>query len=424
MPGGLIQLASHGREDAYFTKPANSIIWRGVFKRVSNFAIEPLPIRFRQEPKLGGTTHCVIEPLGDLLCNVIVEVTLRKQAGDFTAAYNPVEAIFDEIQLVIDGDVVDRHTSDWIYIFNQMHKQYGKAQQYMRMANFDPEFISSGQSATQTFMIPMVFSFCRHASGALPLVALRFSEIHMHFKFKEASTLGLTNDDFEIKLYGHYAYVDTEERQLIANTPYDCLIEQTHMQTFTLPENVPSDVNPKVFQAKLNFYHPIKCLYWFMKDVYGAHGRYFGDPNGIPLALTADTSNPSGLSLVSPISENLNPMYEARLMFNDQERVPYMKSQYFNHVLPYLHCVGQPVPGVGILPFGFQLEQFNPVGLCNFSTLVNAMLEVKIKRNAAGTEDPTPTSARDIGSLKQLVVIGWGYNILRVENGRGTVAFR
>lgn len=424
MPGGLIQLASKGREDVFFSTPANAAIWRGIFKRVSNFAIEPVQIHLKKDVRLGGTTHCVIEPLGDLLCNIILEVTLRKQAGDFTAAYNPVESIFDEIVLTIDGDVVDRHTCDWIHIFNKMHKQYDKSQQYVRMINFDPEFISNGKPTTQTFMIPLVFSFCRHASGALPLVALRFSEILLHFKLKDAASVGLMDEDFEFKVFGHFVYVDTEERQLISNTRYDCLIEQTHVQTFTLPDGVPNSISPTMFQAKLNFYHPIKCLYWFMKDEHGPHGRYFGDASTIPLAYTADVSNPSGLSLVAPLSDTLNPIYEARLVFNDQERVMPMKSHYFNRILPYLHCSGQPVPGVGIVPFGFELDSFNPIGMCNFSTLVNSMLEVKIRKNVSITDDPTPTAARDIGSLRQLVVIGWGYNILRIENGRGTVAFR
>lgn len=425
MTGALIQLAVKGKEDAYFSVPPEFGLWRVAFRKIANFAIEPLPLQFRKDPRLGGTSHCIVERLGDMLCNLIVEMTLTKQAGDFTAAYHPAEAVLEEITLVIDGTVVDRCTSDWLHIFNKMHKAYDKAQQHIRMTNFDPEVISSGEPAAQTFMFPLPFSFCRHAGSALPLVAMQFSEIAVHFKFADAAACGLSPDGFDIRVFGHYVFVDQEERMRIAKNPHDYLIEQVHTQTFTLPDDVPNESAVSTFQAKLNFYHPVKCLYWFMKSEFGAtHGRYFGDPTGVPLAYTPDVASPSGLCLVSPLSDNLNPIYESKLMFNEQDRTASMRSQYFNRVLPYLHCTGQPVQGVSIMPFGFQLEQFNPVGLCNFSTLAHAALEVKIKRNAGTGEPPAATAARDIGALTKLVVIAWGYNILRVEAGRGVVAFR
>lgn len=426
MPGGLIQLAKRGLEDDYYTSPANFTLFRGVFKKMSNFAIETMPLTFKQDVTMGATCSCTIDKMGDLVTSILVEVTMTKQAGDFTAAYHPVEALLEDITLEIDGDVVDRHTSDWLRIYNTLHRPFDKAQQYNRLTNYDPETISSGQEATQTFMVPLVFSFCRHPSGALPLVAMQFSEVLLHFKLADPAKVGLTTENFDFKVYADYVYLDTEERYRMVDRPYDCLIEQVHTQTFTLPPNVPSAYNVSNFNAKLNFFHPTKCLYWFVREemANGSHGRYVGDSTTIPLAYTADVATPSGLCLVSPISDSLMPMYESRVAFNDHDRVPKMKSTYFNRVLPFQYCMGQPVPGVCILPFGFHLEQFNPAGMCNFSNLSQARIDVSFKRDAPLTEAATPTSARNIAPLNTMVVIAWGYNILRIEGGRGTVLFR
>lgn len=425
MPGGLIQIMNLGVAGEFFTVPAEYTLWRGVFKKMSNFAIEPLPLTFKNEVKLGNSSSCVIERLGDFLCGVILEVTMTKGPGDYTAAYHPMEALFEEITLRIDGDIIDRHTSDWLHIYNTMHRPYDKSQLHTRLTNFDPEIISNGVPATQTFMMPLVFSFCRHPSGALPLIVLPHSEITLTFKLAEAATIGILPDNFEMKVYGHYCYVDQLERDWIASKPYDCVIEQVQTHTFTLPKGVPSTNGPSNFQAKLNFYHPVKCLYWFARGEYaGSHGRYFGDKSTVPLAYTADVASPGGLCLVSPISDTLNPILSSKILFNEQDRVQSMKGQYYNRVLPFLHCSGQPVPGVCMYPFGYNLEQYNPCGLCNFSTLDHASIEVVFKKDVPLSEQSTPTSAREIGFLNKMVVIAWGFNVLRIQGGRGIVAFR
>jgi hypothetical protein len=426
MPAGLIQVMTTSREDVYFTsmsdQPGQSI-WKGVIRKKPNFAIEPIRMWCKSDPRLGQTFSVTIDNLGDVLAGVFVELTLTKKAGDYTAAYHPVEALFEEITLLVDGQIVETHTSDWLRLYNTLHLPYDKSQQYTRMSNYDPEVISSGQPATQTFWYPLTFSFCRHPGCALPLIALRHSEVVLTFKLAAGSDVGV-EDDFDLKVFGDFAYLGEHERMMLVSKPYDLLLEQVSTQVFSLPAQVPSDLNTSMFQAKLNLFHPVKSLYWFVRGEYRTnHGRYVGDRQSVPLAYTLDVASPGGLCLVCPIPDSVMPIYETRLLFDGQERVRAMKSQYFNRFLPFKHCIGQPVPGVCMFSFGKDLEDFGPQGVCNFSNMREARLDITFKKNVESNEPITPTSAKDIAWLRKLVVIAWGFNILRIENGKGVVAF-
>lgn len=424
MTGGLIQLLGKGSaEDVYFASSPDLGIWRGTFKKVSNYAVEAMRLRFQATPRPGQKCTCVLDKHGDMLMSLVVEVTMTKTEGDFTAAYHPVEALLEEVALVVDGQVVDRHTSDWLRLYNTLHQPYDKAQQYARLTNFDPATISSGTPATQTFMFPLVFSFCRHPGAALPLVAMQFSEVTLQIQLADAARVGISEEGFEMAVYGHYVYLDAAERASLLRGPYDCLIEQVQRQTFTLPTGVPNAGSMSQYQARLSLYHPVKCLYWFVREEFGGHGRYVGGASTVPLAYTADVSTPSGLCLVSPVSDNLSPIYESQLKFNEQDRTQAMKGVYFNRVLPYMHCAGHPVPGVCVFPFSVRPEQLTPSGWCNFSNLSLARVDVQLKRSAAPGEAPGPTAAQDIAGMRTLEVLAWGYNVLRFEAGRAVVAF-
>jgi hypothetical protein len=426
MPGGLLQLAAKGDEDAFFasSKPTDHSVFRSTFRKSTNYAVEPLGLTFLQDVNFGASASVSVGRLGDLLTGLTVFVTVRKQPGDFTAAYFPIEALFKEVALVIDGDIVERHTADWLRVYHTLHQPFDKAQLYTRLANFDPGVVSNGQPATQTFCVPLAFTFCRHLSAALPLIAMDFSAVSVKFTLATAEEVGLDPTVLDIKVFGEYAYVDTEER-LMFRAAADTIIEQVQINTFTLPPGVPSSTSVSHFQAKFNFYRPIKCLYWFLKsDVGSHHGRYVGNPDEVPLAFTAHVGSPSGLCLVSPIPDALEPLMDSQLLFNDHERTPAMPTPYFSKMMPLRACAGQPVPGVCVFPFGTHLESEHSHGFSNFSRISEASLKISIKKNTALDAEVDTTTAKNIEGLNQLVVIGWGYNVLSVRNGRATVRFK
>jgi hypothetical protein len=421
MGGGLVQVTRRGAEDGPFNGSPQLSAWRGTFRRVSNFAVETLPLTWLTQPAFGQTCSLALSRLGDLASGVVVQATVRKTSGDFTAAHYPIEALLKYVALVIDGTVVDAHTSDWARVYNGLHLSYDESEKYKRLANFEPDVVSSGDPATQTFLVPLRFSWCRSPACALPLVAMGLSDVKLHFTLADAEPLGLDPAVLDLKVYCDYVYVDVPERELLCRQRYDLLLEQVQTKTFTVPD--PSPDNMTRFTVKLNMFRPVKSLYFLMRHEHdGHHGRYIGDPDTVPLALTADVSAPSGLSLVSPLPDSLAPIHTAQLFFNEHERTPPMPFAYFNRYLAQ-KCAGQPVPGVGVVPFGTRLEDSAPAGTANMSAVGELRLDLAVKRNASLAEPNDAESARDIGGLKTLVVMAWGYNILKVEGGRATMMF-
>lgn len=411
MTGGFMQTVLKGAEDRYFTTDPDVRLWRGVFRRVGSFAVQAIPLPWASDPEFGRVCSLRVETLGDLLCGVIVQVTVRRQRDD---TYFPIEALLKQVSLVIDDAVVDTHTSDWMHVYNTLHCTYDASEKYKRLVNF-------GAEHEETFMVPLSFSFCRSPACALPLVALRNSEIKVQFTLADAEDVGLDPACLSVRVYGEYAYVDQDERRELMTSPYDLLLEQVQVKTFTLPDTIPATDKMAPFTAKFNLARPIKSLYFFFRhDSDKYHGKYVGGT--VPLALRPDSSCPSGLCPVHRCCDSQAPVHEAQLFFDGVPRTPMMRFVYFNRLLAR-QCIGQPVPGVGVVPFGMDLEEVAPWGTCNMSAVREVRLDIVMKKHATLDEGSTDSSARDIGDLRSLHVLAWGYNFLRVENGRAKMMF-
>ena len=145
------------------------------------------------------------------------------------------------------------------------------------------------------------------------------------------------------------------------------------------------------------------------------HARYVGDPDNTYLGL-----QPGGDSydLVQPLSERLAPVLSAGLLLNGVQRFAPRRGSYFNKVQAFQYARRCPLPGVYSYSFCMDPASVHPSGVCNFSSLDVAELQLQLKRSvtdpaAAGGED----AALDISRLRELRVFGWGWNVLRVADG-------
>jgi hypothetical protein len=76
MPGGLIQLVSHGASDAYLTGNPEITFFKVVYRRYTNFSMESIEKRFDSLPNFGKTVSCLIEPTGDLIHKIYLKIDL------------------------------------------------------------------------------------------------------------------------------------------------------------------------------------------------------------------------------------------------------------------------------------------------------------------------------------------------------------
>jgi hypothetical protein len=165
----------------------------------------------------------------------------------------------------------------------------------------------------------------------------------------------------KVSLWVDYIYLDTAERQRFARSSHEYLIEQVQ----TTGEETLSDGSNKV---RLNFNHPVKELVWTAQD---------------------DSKDAS--------------LQRAKLQLNGHDRFAERDAEYFSKVQQYQHHTGKA--DAYVYSFALEPEKLQPSGTCNFSRIDNASLQLDVSGK---------------GTAKVYAV---NYNVLRIKNGMGGLAY-
>jgi len=222
-----------------------------------------------------------------------------------------------------------------------------------------------GNASTGSYIIPFFFS--EDWTKSLPLVGLQYHEVEIRIKCRN----GTFNLGSSPKVYGSYVFVDTEERDFFANNEHELLITQTQHQPMTS-----SDTSIDLTY----FNHPVKAVH------------------------IAAGSNVSTYYRFTDASMFINgvPLFEN------------MTHEYYRNVVPSRHCsvLNTTVDSEQIYtwPFCLTMNKSQPTGTLNFSRIDNA----KININGLSTDND------NIDMIRAYAV---NYNILRIKNGMGGIAF-
>ena len=466
MGGGLLQLVAYGAQDVYLTGNPQITFFKVVYRRHTNFAMEAIQQTFNGVADYGNTVYCQISRNGDLIHRTYLEVginaTTLTKAGSPTYSYVNYLGLrlLKSVSIEIGGQQIDKHYSDWLYIWNELSLPRGKRYAYDAMVGADRDALNSGAYGVNditTLFIPLEFWFCRNIGLALPLIALQYHEVKIKIEFETAancmytinsSAAPLTTD---VKLYSpnlwvDYIYLDTDERRKFAQLSHEYLIEQLQ---FTGQESFTSSGA----RIKLNFNHPCKELIWVAKpttlasqwynytiDTNIASGVASANPTNAATAGYLPAGSLSTLTdfLVSsnatgrPISEAdlnnylqdsyipyldssstiVNPFDTCLLQLNGNDRFNVRYGNYFNLVQPYQHHTNIPLNrGVNVYSFALKPEEHQPSGTLNMSRIDTAVLDVKIRTANGGSVS---------GNLNIYAV---NYNVLRILSGMGGLAY-
>ena len=117
-----------------------------------------------------------------------------------------------------------------------------------------------------------------------------------------------------------------------------------------------------------------------------------------------------------------NPVAEAGLQLNGQDRFDPRFGGYFNYVQPYQHHTRTPADGVNVYSFALHPEQHQPTGTANLSRIDNTTLLIKLVDNIRNAFGVKPKLSVDLSNAK-LYVFAFSYNVLRIMSGMGGVAY-
>jgi hypothetical protein len=386
-------------------------------------------------------------------------------------------ALIDQADILIGEQLIDRQYGEWMDIWTLLTDNDSEKAALDEMLDRTGNLDNVGGG---TVYIPMRFWFCRNIGLALPLIALQYHEVKVEITFRaldKITTLGnyayynatgtigstslslvkqdlnntpsldndiagkyivtsngtvltvdissivsgagtstspyiitlssaltnaLSSDEVYVKpngtlsssptmtaarMYADYIYLDIYEKKQFALTQHRYLIEQLQ---YNGPESITANLITKKF--KINFNLPVKELYWtIQQDNVIRNNDIFNYSNTV-----AEDIVPS------------NMLSECYLRMNGLERFSERTADYFRIIQPYLYHKRFPNKFFYMYSFAFKPEEHQPSGSCNFSKLDNASLELIM------------TSGNPITSLK---IYALSYNILRIAEGMGGVAF-
>ena len=91
MGGGLLQLVAYGAQDAYLSGNPQITFWRGLFKRHTNFAMEPFRVNLTGQASWGTKHSAILGRHADLVSACYLEVELDTiDMNTFPIRYGPL----------------------------------------------------------------------------------------------------------------------------------------------------------------------------------------------------------------------------------------------------------------------------------------------------------------------------------------------
>jgi hypothetical protein len=443
MGGGLLQLVAYGAQDVYLTGNPQITFFKVVYRRHTNFAIEAIQQTFNGNPGYGSTVTCQISRNGDLVNRMYLQVEIEKLVGDVNKYVNYLGLrLIKSVVIEIGGQQIDKHYSDWLYIWNELSLPIGKRYAYDTMVGADKDILSAATNNT-TLYIPFEFWFCRNVGLALPLIALQYHEVKVKIDFEtkmnclcattggapaSAATVAtsLPGDLKNVSLWVDYIFLDTDERRRFAQLSHEYLIEQLQ---FTGTETLAAGTN----RVKLNFNHPCKELVWVAK-VAGKTAnvsRWYDYTDLDILDGSATNSAVAGGQLqavtdtqigTAPNAKAQNPFLEAILQLNGNDRFAVRKGSYFNYVQQYQHHTNiSSNPGINVYSFALKPEDHQPSGTLNMSRIDTATLMVTATAKIQTTE--ARTSGERNATYDGINIYAVNYNVLRILSGMGGLAY-
>ena len=422
MGGGLLQLVAYGAQDVYLTGNPQITFFKVVYRRHTNFAIEAIEQTATGSNSLGSRATFQLTRNGDLIHRVYFYGQIKNNADTSVALVpNFGQKLLKTIELEIGGQRIDKHYSEWLYIWNELSLPFGKREGYYKMigANKYNNCTLLETKKSYELYVPLEFWFCRNVGLALPLIALQYHEVKINVEYESQAKLvdeKTTNTTFQAdtiknntydnanivleapKLWVDYIFLDTDERRRFAQLSHEYLIEQLQ---FTGTDNITSSTNDDGMKSmRMNFNHPCKELVWAIKK--NEDGVYWNNFS------TATPLSGVTTATVNDYYNSTNPVRQAKIMLNGNDRFAQRKGDYFSLVQPYQHHENTPDDyhkGINVYSFAIKPEEHQPSGTLNMSRIDTAVLSL---------------SSLIEGSIHIYAV---NYNVLRILSGMGGLAY-
>lgn len=409
-----IQLLSRGAQDVYLTGSPRRSLFRTVYHRHTNFAMENIEQVFEKAPTWGSRSSVVISRHGDLVHSFFLRITAPQLTTEDPVSFlrysnSFCHAFVKRCDLYIGRQKVSTVLGKWLEVQDELsgpeikRAGYGHAvgKQYFRQMPDDYHESTDqvtyenhmGSKRAVTFFVPIKFHM-RSAELCIPLASLRHQDVTIDFEFGSFKDLinwrwgesyelnaapipDVTVNDVKVELFATYIYLDGPEKQFFTERRHEYLIEQIQHAEYRTDQ--------KHVKLALPFRHPVKELIWTVSTVSNLDRNVhfdFGE------------------------KANTERVTRVQLMLDGEPCMPSIQSKYFRTLVPYQRHTRMPVRHVYCYSFALEPEAVYPTGSCNLSRYRTVEMLMDMK---------------DSDSVIDVYAVS--YNMLRVINGTASVAF-
>ena len=363
MSAALIELVSVGAQDVFITGDPEVSFFRQSYKRHTNFAMKPERMDYIGTFGANNEITIPIRSKGDLMSYIWIEDTnIANVQNNNNGLFSQNASNPTEFSLYIGGQKVAQLDSLFIQgVHNPLLRDSAAKASYAVTTNN-----KKANHGGDHYVIPFFFS--EDYTRCLPLVALQYHDVEIRIKCRDGYTPVGTP-----KVWGNYIYLDTEERKFFTDNEHDLLFTQTQYQLAT---NTDTEIDLTYFN------HPVKSIHL-------VSGKATGNDWDSEFTFSKSSLYING----TPLFEETSPVYH-------------------HTVVPEMHSSDLPDDILEDLPtftwpFCISLSRSNPTGTLNFSRIDNAKLSL--------------TGPSGGNALHRVYAVN--YNILRVKQGMGGVAF-
>ena len=197
MSGGIIQLVAYGVQDLFLTQNPQITFFKIVYRRHTNFAIEPVKQEFNTIPDFGTKTTCVFSKQADLINQVYLVLKLPEinipppsNSNEPQVYFSWVNyigyAIISSIRVEIGGFRIDEQYGEWMFIWHQLFIKRSNGIDAM-IGQISDLIDYSVHKDQYTLYIPLQFWFCKYVGSSLPMVSLQYTDVRISLELADFS---------------------------------------------------------------------------------------------------------------------------------------------------------------------------------------------------------------------------------------------
>lgn len=387
---GRLNLAATGIQDQWFTGEPEFSYFLMNFRRHTKFSVEAIQTPFDGDIDYDTIIECRIpQNKGDLIRSMMLKFTLPDPTGTENSGYEvryrkSIGAqIIKYADLVIGGQVIERLTGDYIYMYDQIHNNKDDIDQTLYFLTGHDDYIHVHADWDYSVLLP--FYFFRHPSLAIPVCALtkQLVEIRIQFKKLEDVTLqyntatdiinppaDVSSSIKEVSLVTDFYFVTEDERNFLLTRPVEYVITQLQLSRFKFKAGESKK------SGMLNFKNPIKEMFFIAEseDVY-----------------------------------KLCPIKHVTMKFNNNTIID-ADNLMLSYEQPLKYYTGVTGNNFGVYSFSMKPETYYPTGQVNMSRISHNLIEIEL-------ETPDVNFAHDVS------IYAVNYNVLRIHSGLGGLKF-